>query len=395
MQSPDRLRALAEGYLGDLALTPELHGQADAVRYALEGGKRVRAVICLATVEAAGGDAEGGLPAAASLELVHAFSLVHDDLPSLDNDTERRGRPSVWAPVRRGCRGPRRRCLAGRSIPACALVSVPAGRARARPGDTRHDRRAVPRRDRVRARRRDASQAQDRSSLRGFSRDWRSGSPGSPSATRRRGARSETSSDCCSRSSTTSSTETGTCSCTERRGRAHAPMKLRAVPASVSQTSPPIRRSSRTSSPVSRRARREVKKRLDVLLVERGLAETRSQAQALVMAGRVPGYEKPGTQVDESAELEVGSPAAIRLPRRREACERARRIRGGSGRARLPRRRRLHRRLHRRPAAARGHACRLCRRWLRTTARTAPRRPTRVRSRAHECARAARASVRP
>jgi 23S rRNA (cytidine1920-2'-O)/16S rRNA (cytidine1409-2'-O)-methyltransferase len=51
-----------------------------------------------------------------------------------------------------------------------------------------------------------------------------------------------------------------------------------------------------------------VKKRLDVLLVERGLAETRSQAQALVMAGRVTGYEKPGTQVDESAELEVALP---------------------------------------------------------------------------------------
>jgi geranylgeranyl diphosphate synthase type II len=67
------------------------------VRYALVGGKRVRAVICLATVEAAGADAEAGLPAAASLELVHAFSLVHDDLPALDNDAERRGRPSVWA----------------------------------------------------------------------------------------------------------------------------------------------------------------------------------------------------------------------------------------------------------------------------------------------------------
>jgi 23S rRNA (cytidine1920-2'-O)/16S rRNA (cytidine1409-2'-O)-methyltransferase len=48
-----------------------------------------------------------------------------------------------------------------------------------------------------------------------------------------------------------------------------------------------------------------VKKRLDVLLVERGLADSRAQAQALVMAGRVPGYEKPGTQVDDSAELEV------------------------------------------------------------------------------------------
>ncbi len=48
-----------------------------------------------------------------------------------------------------------------------------------------------------------------------------------------------------------------------------------------------------------------MKKRIDVLLVERGLAESRAQAQALVMAGRVPGYAKPGTQVEESAELEV------------------------------------------------------------------------------------------
>jgi 23S rRNA (cytidine1920-2'-O)/16S rRNA (cytidine1409-2'-O)-methyltransferase len=51
-----------------------------------------------------------------------------------------------------------------------------------------------------------------------------------------------------------------------------------------------------------------VKKRLDVLLVERGLAETRSQAQALVIAGRVRGYEKPGQQVDDEAELEVEQP---------------------------------------------------------------------------------------
>src|SRR3989442_13736356 len=97
MRSPEQLRTLVEEYLGDLALTPELHGQAESVRYALVGGKRVRAVICLATVEAAGADAEAGLPAAAALELVHAFSLVHDDLPALDNDAERRGRPSVWA----------------------------------------------------------------------------------------------------------------------------------------------------------------------------------------------------------------------------------------------------------------------------------------------------------
>jgi 23S rRNA (cytidine1920-2'-O)/16S rRNA (cytidine1409-2'-O)-methyltransferase len=51
-----------------------------------------------------------------------------------------------------------------------------------------------------------------------------------------------------------------------------------------------------------------VKKRLDVLLVERGLAESRAQAQALVLAGLVPGYEKAGQQVDEAAELTVASP---------------------------------------------------------------------------------------
>jgi geranylgeranyl pyrophosphate synthase len=96
MQRPDELRDLVEGYVGELALTPELQGQADSVRYALVGGKRVRGVICLATAQAAGADPELALPAAAALELVHAFSLVHDDLPALDNDAERRGRSSVW-----------------------------------------------------------------------------------------------------------------------------------------------------------------------------------------------------------------------------------------------------------------------------------------------------------
>ena len=52
-----------------------------------------------------------------------------------------------------------------------------------------------------------------------------------------------------------------------------------------------------------------MKKRLDVLLVERGLAESRAQAQALVMAGRVPGFAKAGQQVDETAELELTAPA--------------------------------------------------------------------------------------
>jgi geranylgeranyl diphosphate synthase type II len=93
---PDHLRALVEGYLDELALTPELGTLEAPVRHAL-GGKRVRPVLCLATADALGLELGGILPAAAAVELVHSFSLVHDDLPALDNDDERRGAPSVWA----------------------------------------------------------------------------------------------------------------------------------------------------------------------------------------------------------------------------------------------------------------------------------------------------------
>ncbi|HSC90911.1 MAG TPA: polyprenyl synthetase family protein [Gaiellaceae bacterium] len=96
LRRPDELRALVDGYLDELALTPELHGLEEPLRYALAGGgKRVRPVLCLATAEAAGVAAEQALPAAAAVELVHSFSLVHDDLPALDDDDERRGRPTV------------------------------------------------------------------------------------------------------------------------------------------------------------------------------------------------------------------------------------------------------------------------------------------------------------
>ena len=99
MRAPDELKAIVEEYLEQLELWPELHGQTESVRYAFVemGGKRVRPVICLATGEALGAEVEEILPAAASLELVHNFSLVHDDLPSIDNDAERRGKASVWA----------------------------------------------------------------------------------------------------------------------------------------------------------------------------------------------------------------------------------------------------------------------------------------------------------
>jgi geranylgeranyl diphosphate synthase, type II len=99
MRAPEELKGIVEEYLDQLELWPELHGQRESVRYAFVemGGKRVRPVICLATGEAVGASTELILPAAAALELVHNFSLVHDDLPSLDDDAERRGKASVWA----------------------------------------------------------------------------------------------------------------------------------------------------------------------------------------------------------------------------------------------------------------------------------------------------------
>ncbi|MDQ6675665.1 MAG: polyprenyl synthetase family protein [Acidobacteriota bacterium] len=66
-----------------------------AMRYSLmAGGKRIRPILCLEAVRAVGGDADGALPAACSLEFIHTYSLIHDDLPSLDNDDFRRGKPT-------------------------------------------------------------------------------------------------------------------------------------------------------------------------------------------------------------------------------------------------------------------------------------------------------------
>jgi geranylgeranyl diphosphate synthase, type II len=97
--SPDELRALVEDELEHLKLWPELHGQAESARYGLVemGGKRVRPVIALAVGEVLGAPTDQVMPAALAVELVHNFSLVHDDLPALDDDDERRGKPSVWA----------------------------------------------------------------------------------------------------------------------------------------------------------------------------------------------------------------------------------------------------------------------------------------------------------
>jgi geranylgeranyl diphosphate synthase, type II len=66
-----------------------------AVRYSLfAGGKRLRPILCLAAAEAVGGDIEAVLPVACALELIHTYSLIHDDLPAIDNDDYRRGMPT-------------------------------------------------------------------------------------------------------------------------------------------------------------------------------------------------------------------------------------------------------------------------------------------------------------
>ncbi|TCP52854.1 geranylgeranyl diphosphate synthase type II [Tumebacillus sp. BK434] len=66
-----------------------------AMRYSLfAGGKRLRPVLTLATVEALGGDVEAALPVAVTLEMIHTYSLVHDDLPAMDDDDFRRGKPT-------------------------------------------------------------------------------------------------------------------------------------------------------------------------------------------------------------------------------------------------------------------------------------------------------------
>ena len=67
----------------------------DAMRYSLlNGGKRVRAVLTLAFCELCGGDEDMAMPFACAVEMVHAYSLIHDDLPCMDNDDMRRGKPS-------------------------------------------------------------------------------------------------------------------------------------------------------------------------------------------------------------------------------------------------------------------------------------------------------------
>jgi geranylgeranyl diphosphate synthase type II len=69
----------------------------EAMRYAVgAGGKRIRPLVCLLSAEAVGGDYRDAIEPACAIELLHNYTLVHDDLPAMDNDCMRRGKPTVW-----------------------------------------------------------------------------------------------------------------------------------------------------------------------------------------------------------------------------------------------------------------------------------------------------------
>ncbi|MDP3347953.1 MAG: polyprenyl synthetase family protein [Hydrogenophaga sp.] len=92
-------------------------GLGDAMRYAvLDGGKRLRPLLALATFEAVGGHAAAAMRAACAVELIHAYSLVHDDMPCMDNDVLRRGKPTVHVQF-----GEAQALLAGDALQALAF----------------------------------------------------------------------------------------------------------------------------------------------------------------------------------------------------------------------------------------------------------------------------------
>ena len=101
MTSKTELLAMIEKGLDAALPRPETVRPAElcaAMRHAVcGGGKRIRPLLCLAAAEAVGGKPEDALACACAIELLHNYTLVHDDLPAMDNDRERRGRPTVWA----------------------------------------------------------------------------------------------------------------------------------------------------------------------------------------------------------------------------------------------------------------------------------------------------------
>lgn len=100
----------------------------EAMRYAVgTGGKRIRPLVALGAAIAAGGRPEDARYAAAAIELLHNYTLVHDDLPAMDDDTTRRGQPTVWKKF-----GEANAILAGDALQALAFKTAALSPARAR-----------------------------------------------------------------------------------------------------------------------------------------------------------------------------------------------------------------------------------------------------------------------
>jgi geranylgeranyl diphosphate synthase type II len=94
---PDHLREEVERYLAQMSFAEEpiTQGLDDAMRYSLlAGGKRIRPVLALATARSVGLEQRDVLPLAGAIELIHTYSLIHDDLPAMDDDALRRGAPT-------------------------------------------------------------------------------------------------------------------------------------------------------------------------------------------------------------------------------------------------------------------------------------------------------------
>ena len=88
---------LVEQTLSEVLPTSRPAVLSEAMRYAVgTGGKRIRPLVCLASSVAVGGKPEDARYPAAAIELLHNYTLIHDDLPAMDNDRERRGKPTVW-----------------------------------------------------------------------------------------------------------------------------------------------------------------------------------------------------------------------------------------------------------------------------------------------------------
>src|SRR5450759_2914656 len=92
----DRQKIVEEALLRYLPAEDNIPAEIfEAIRYRVfAGGKRIGPILCLAVVEAVGGDMAPAMPVACALELIHTYSLIHDDLPSMDNDDFRRGKPT-------------------------------------------------------------------------------------------------------------------------------------------------------------------------------------------------------------------------------------------------------------------------------------------------------------